>query len=146
MSLTQDKFDGNRLFLRTAKTGVPVYLPMPPEVMNELNKLPLYGGYYFWNRTGESKIETATGNARRAFRRIFKAAGVKDTHPRRLRDSFAVGLLQKGVPIETVSILLGHSDIRITQKHYSPWIKSLQANLEKAVESAWEKPKLVRVK
>ncbi|MGA2737231.1 MAG: site-specific integrase [Bryobacteraceae bacterium] len=146
MKLTQDKFDSNRLFLRTAKTGTPVYLPMPPAVMEELKNLPLYGGYYFWNRAGESKIETATGNARRAFRRIFNSAGIKNAHPHRLRDSFAVGLLEKGVPIENVSILLGHSDIRITQRHYSPWVRSLQANLEKAVASAWDKPKLVRVK
>jgi integrase/recombinase XerD len=146
MKLAKEKIDGNRLFLRTAKTGVPVYVPLPDFVVQELEALPLYGGFYFWNRAGESKIETATGNARRALRRIFKEAGVKHGHPHRFRDSFAVGLLEKGVPIETVSILLGHSDIRVTQRHYSPWVKSLQENLESAVRKTWQKPKLVRVK
>lgn len=37
-----------------------------------------------------------------------------------LRDTFAVELLLKGTPIEEVAILLGHSSIRVTEKHYSP--------------------------
>jgi len=53
------------------------------------------------------------------------------------RDTFAVDLLQKGVPIETVSILLGHSSIRITEKHYSPWVKSRQDNLETQIRKIW---------
>jgi integrase len=147
VKLTPEKLDGDRLFLRTAKTGVPIFVPLPDFVMKELGRLPLYGGgFYFWNRQRDSKVETASGNARRAFRRIFKLAGVKNAHPHQLRDSFAVGLLEKGVPLETVSVLLGHQDIRITQKHYSPWVRSLQQNLEAAVQKTWEKPKLQLVK
>lgn len=37
---------------------------------------------------------------------------------------FAVGLLEKGVSLETVSILLGHQSLKITQKHYSPWVEN----------------------
>ena len=135
--------DGDQLFLRTAKTGVPVFVPLPDFVIKELGRLPRYGGgFYFRSRQRDSKVETASGNARRAFRRIFKAAGVKNAHPHQLRDSFAVGLLEKGVPLETVSVLLGRQDIRITQRHYSPWVRSLQDNLEAAVQKTWEKPKL----
>lgn len=46
-------------------------------------------------------------------------------------------LLEKGVSIETVSVLLGHSNIGITLKHYRPWVKSLQEKLEREVASAW---------
>jgi len=53
------------------------------------------------------------------------------------RDTFAVDLLQKGVPIETVAVLLKHSSIRITEKHYSPWVKSRQENLETQVKKTW---------
>jgi integrase/recombinase XerD len=146
MRLTEDKFDRNRLFLRTAKTGTNVFVPLPQFVIAELQSLPRYGGYLFWKREGESKIETASGNARRALRAIFKDAGVKRGHPHRFRDTFAVGLLESGVPIETVSVLLGHSDIRITQRHYAPWVKSLQENLERSVAKAWPDGKLTRVK
>ena len=34
------------------------------------------------------------------------------------------------MPIESVSVLLGHTDVRITSKHYRPWVKSLQDKLE----------------
>ena len=55
-----------------------------------------------------------------------------------LRDTFAVELLKKGVSLETVSILLGHSSVRITERHYRPWVKTLQDNLEKEVARAWK--------
>jgi site-specific recombinase XerD len=38
-------------------------------------------------------------------------------HPHRFRHTFALELLKKGVPMEEVSILLGHSGVRITEKH-----------------------------
>ena len=37
------------------------------------------------------------------------ACGVDDCRPHRLRDTFAVRLLTKGVPLEDVSKLLGHA-------------------------------------
>ena len=43
----------------------------------------------------------------------------------------------KGVPIEDVSVLLGHSSIKITERHYSPWVKARQEKLEVAVRKAW---------
>ena len=47
------------------------------------------------------------------------------------RDTFAVNLAQAGVSLENVSTLLGHQSIRITQKHYSPWIKTRQDALDR---------------
>jgi len=38
------------------------------------------------------------------------------SHPHQLRDTFAVDLLQKGVPLEEVSKLLGHESIKTTEK------------------------------
>jgi len=35
-----------------------------------------------------------------------------------------------GVPIERVSILLGHQSVRITEKHCAPWVRSRQEQLE----------------
>jgi integrase/recombinase XerD len=53
------------------------------------------------------------------------------------RDTFAVEMLLAGVPIDQVSILLGHSSVRVTEKHYSPWVRARQDQLEKSVQSAW---------
>jgi integrase len=30
-------------------------------------------------------------------------------------------MLENGVSIENVSVLLGHSSVRITERHYKPW-------------------------
>ena len=53
------------------------------------------------------------------------------------RDTFAVEMLLAGVPIDQVSILLGHASVRVTEKHYSPWVRARQDQLEKSVQSAW---------
>jgi integrase len=53
------------------------------------------------------------------------------------RDTFAVELLKKGVSLETVSMLLGHASIRVTEKHYKPWVKTLQDKLEADAMQGW---------
>jgi uncharacterized membrane protein (DUF4010 family) len=45
--------------------------------------------------------------------------------------------------IERVSILLGHQSVRVTEKHYSPWVRSRQEQLEADLESAWKRDPLV---
>jgi integrase len=66
----------------------------------------------------------------------FKIAGVSG-HAHRFRDTFSVGLLKSGVSLDMVSVLLGHSSVRITEKHYAPWVQSRQIALEKAVQKIW---------
>ena len=65
-------------------------------------------------------------------------AGVPDGHAHRFRDTFSVRLLLAGVPIEHVSILLGHQSVRITEKHYAPWVRERQEQLEADVRRTWE--------
>jgi hypothetical protein len=36
-----------------------------------------------------------------------------------------------------VSILLGHKSVKITEKHYAPWVKARQEQLEQNVRKAW---------
>lgn len=78
------------------------------------------------------------GNYQRAFKKLCKIAEVKNGHAHRWRDTFAVELLLAGVPLEQVSILLGHASIKVTEKHYSPWVKARQDQLEAAVRSTFE--------
>ena len=61
--------------------------------------------------------------------------GFKNGYAHRWRETFAVELLLAGVPPEQVSILLGHASIKVTEKHYSPWVKARQGavKLEAAV-------------
>jgi integrase len=60
-----------------------------------------------------------------AARAVFRGAfGQKtDFTPHCLRDTFAVSLLQKGVPLEEVSKLLGSESIKTTEKSYAKWVQ-----------------------
>ncbi len=124
-----DRLSGNRLFLYTQKTDTPVYVPLPPFVVDALEACPrLSERHWFW--TGVGSKDTLAGNWRRTFRRLCEIAGVRDGHPHRFRDTLAVELLLEGVPIERVSVLLGHSSVKVTERHYAPWVQARQAQLE----------------
>ena len=78
-------------------------------------------------------------------RRLFPLAGVMNGHAHRFPETFAVELLLAEIPIERVSILLGHQSTRVTEKHYSPWVRSRQEQLEAELERAWSRDPLVLV-
>jgi integrase len=75
-----------------------------------------------------------TGFWRERIAEVFRLAKVAG-HTHQFRDTFAVSLLEGGAGIETLSVLLGHQSIRVTEKHYNPWVKTRQDALDKAVES-----------
>ena len=54
-----------------------------------------------------------------------------------LRDTFAVECLLGGVPLERVSVLLGHSSVKVTERHYAPWVRKRQQQLEANLRSMW---------
>jgi integrase len=133
IALTRERVKGNKLFLYTQKTGTAVYVPLPPVVAKALGQLD--GEYFF--TSGTAKPQTARANWSRYLDTVFALAKVKDAHSHRFRDTFAVSLLEKGVSIEYVSVLLGHSSVRITERHYKPWVKTLQKKLEDEVRKTW---------
>ena len=96
--------------------------------------------YFFWS--GESERDSATGDWQRALQGVFKEAKIPAGHAHRFRDTFAVGLLQAGVPMDRLSVLLGHSSIKVTEKHYSPWVRARQEQLEADVRRTWQQSKL----
>jgi site-specific recombinase XerD len=137
-----DRLSGDRLFLYTQKTGVPVNVKLPAFVVEALNTMPKVSSlYFFWS--GEGKKETAAGNWRRSLRKLFTLAEIKNGHPHRFRDTFAVELLLAGVPLERVSVLLGHTSIKVTEKHYAPWIRARQEQLEADLERSWARDPIV---
>ncbi len=140
VSLSVDRLEGKRLFLYTQKTGTPVYTVLPDFVLKALEATPrVTPTFYFWSGVG--KLESIVRSWQTRIRKLFvlakvsKAQGNMLSH--RFRDTFSVELLLAGVPIERVSILLGHQSVRITEKHYSPWIRSRQEQLEADVQRAW---------
>lgn len=126
----QVDFRSRYLTLRMMKTTVPLRVKLSPECMTALRALPVESAeYFFWS--GRSKLATVVGNLRRTIERLGKIAGV-DAHPHRFRDTFACRLLESGADIRTVSLLLGHTSIRTTEKHYAHFVRSHQALLDRA--------------
>jgi integrase/recombinase XerD len=133
--LRRDALEENKLFLYTQKTGVNVYVPLPAYVVKALAEVKQSNPqHFFWSGSGNPK--SAVADWQRSFARLLKIAGVKGK-PHMMRDTFAVYLLRRGISLEQVSILLGHSSIRITEKHYAPWVLSRQEQLEKSVKESW---------
>ena len=138
-TLSRDRITEGKLLVYTAKTGVPVFCPLPPRVIEALNALPGNGSrYYFWNGTCKIKSLGGGGTWWRPLQRVFMEAQVASGHPHRFRDTFAVELLLAGVPIERVSTLLGHRSVRITERHYAPWVQARREQLEADVRGTWE--------
>jgi site-specific recombinase XerD len=137
IALDHSRLSGNKLLLYTAKTGTPVYVPLPPVVMSALAAIePHTSGRYF--STGDAKPQTARANWSRYLDSLFELANVREAHSHRFRDTFAVSLLLKGVSLESVSKLLGHSSIKVTERHYAPWVKARQTILEAEVRRTWD--------
>lgn len=132
--LHESRIKGNRLLLYMAKTRVPVYVPLPDFVVHRLEFVKRGNGHYFCS--GNAKTDSYTSKWRLRLSKVFKLAKIEDGHAHRFRDTFAVELLDAGVSIDQVSILLGHKSVRITEKHYAPWVKSRQAQLDAAVSAA----------
>jgi integrase/recombinase XerD len=136
VSLRTERLDGSKLFLYTQKTGCPVHCILPDFVAAALRALRSSSeNYFFW--TGNSTLHTAIGIWQRSLSNLFELAGIENGYAHRFRDTFSVELLQAGVPIEEVSVLLGHSGSRITSMHYAPWVRSRQEQLSNHLHRAW---------
>lgn len=138
VALERSRVQNRKVFLFTQKTGIPVYLPLPDFVLEALDQVPeISRRYYFWR--GDSKLAGAVGGWQRTLQHVFKTAGIYNGHAHRFRDTFAVELLLSGVPLERVSVLLGHSSVKITERHYAPWVRERQEQMEADVRRAWER-------
>jgi integrase len=151
VTLERERLSGDGdLFLYRAKTGVPVYVPLPPEVHTLLRSLPSANPhYFFWSGKGDR--ETIKRGWVCSLALLFKNAALKNPdgtlkrcHSHMFRDTFAVELLLAGVPIDQVSLLLGHSSVKVTEKHYAPFVKARQAQLAQSARMAWDQPEKKR--
>jgi len=129
-----------RIVTARQKTGTHVSVPIPPAIAKEL--LAITNGnprYVFWSGNGEE--ESITKNWMKYYiAPCFRAAGLAsegNMMSHRLRDTFAVDLLEKGVPLEEVSKLLGHESIKTTERHYAKWVKGRQDRLDSLVMGTW---------
>lgn len=88
VTLERDKLTADgKLFLYRAKTGTPVYVPLPAEVAQMLREIPNSNPrYFFWTGLGER--ENAKKSWDKSLRRLFKTANLRepDGAPKRCTD------------------------------------------------------------
>jgi site-specific recombinase XerD len=123
-----------RIVTSRQKTGTDVSVVLPSDVSAEI--LAVANGnskYIFW-ATGNGLAQSAVTNWQHDLRQVFKGAGlyIHDQLSHRLRDTFAVELLKKGVPLEEVARLLGNS-MKVCEKHYAKWTPGRQERTDALV-------------
>jgi len=131
------------VLLRRMKNGNPVFVAVPPKVIEALNSIPpVSDQYFFW--TGNGRPQTAVRGWRRSLEHVFKAAKLKRSgkflrcHPHMFRHTFAIEKLLGGASLEDVSLLLGHSSTKVTERHYLKFDQRRQDRLVRASMSDWE--------
>jgi integrase/recombinase XerC len=123
-----------RVWVRTQKTGEPVFLPIPESLKMILDALPLPRNaardcpYYFWN--GVTSRRAVVGIAERTLAAVFKKSGVKNAHAHRYRHTLATRLLEQGASFEQVADILGNTPA-VVRKHYGKWSKGRQDNIDR---------------
>jgi integrase len=140
--LTREVDGWFKLFLRRQKTGVEVFCTIAPQIGNELLALENENTrYFFWDG---KRREATIQDWIYLFRKLSAAAALKDEHgepiplhSHMLRNSFAIWCFNSDMSVEDVAALLGHTDTKVTQRHYSPWIVSRQARLAARVKEAY---------
>lgn len=152
--------DGYGLMVDQQKVRRSVYIPLPdgrddlPDVVGGLcAMLPKSEQYFFW--TGNGRLDTAVSNWKARLAKLFRLAETQTgggkpftnkPHPHRFRHTFAAEYLNAGVSIETVSLLLGHASVRVTEKHYAKFNRARQTAIDDAVRSAWKRnPRKLRL-
>src|SRR3989338_1774184 len=98
----------------TTKNKKPRVIPMHSVVERILQGLPKDGKYVFPSESGN----TLRSYIHQELSRYAKNAGIKANF-KIFRSTFASNLVMSGVDIYAVSKLLGHHDVKITEKHYA---------------------------
>jgi integrase/recombinase XerD len=142
-NVTPAKVNGKpcyRVIIRRSKTRTGVNNVIPKAIGDQLIKVMNSNPrHFFWSGNGEPVTIAKDLSAR--LKLVFDKAGIKNDGnmlSHRLRDTFAVSLLEKRIPLRVVSKALGHKNTVITERHYAKWTAEQQDQLEEHLSGAWK--------
>jgi len=125
-------FEREVMLIDKTKSGKPRAVPLNQIAINILNqrskaKIRTIKDLVFPTFNGTKILPS---NLRRAFYEALRKAGIENFKFHDLRHTFATRLVQRETDIYMISKLLGHEDIRMTQRysHHSP--ESLRVGVE----------------
>ncbi|MCG2722599.1 MAG: site-specific integrase [Thermodesulfovibrionales bacterium] len=123
----------NRLILISAEKmknadslGIPI-TDRVLEVLRDLQKVRCLTGHVFHDN-GKKLYPV---KVQRNFRQILEKAEIRNFHFHDLRHTYASYLRQSGVDLHTVSVLMGHRDLRMTKRYAHLNVDTLRAAVEK---------------
>lgn len=123
--------DDGLMIVTQEKNEEPVFVPLPPFVIDLLRELPRKSkDYFFW--TGTSTIKTAVNDWSEKMTRLYIAAEIDGKRTHEWRDTLAIEVLEGGGSLEDVQLLLGHKSRKTTEKYYVALTKK---RMEKAIEA-----------
>ena len=95
------------------KSGKIRKIPITPQLEKVISSIPKHNQYLFPNGKESKPIVNLTYH----WHKIRKLAHIEDVRIHDLRHSFASALVNSGRSLYEVQQLLGHSDIKVTQKY-----------------------------
>ena len=133
LSLTWDRANIFRktILIKDTKNGKPKTIPLNKTALGILGRkakvISIKSKIVFHSKSG-TKIDKH--NLRRAFVNAMEKAGIEDFTYHGLLHTFATRLAQSGVDLYKISKLLGHKDIKTTQRYAHHCPDSLQDGVE----------------
>jgi integrase len=123
------------------KGGKMRYVPMPNELASELRLYPAVIGD---DRIFPPKPGATSGRQRveKSFEQVLKRAGIKNFRFHDLRHTFASWYMMNGGDLYELAKILGHSNIKMTERY----AKLARKNLAKTGSTAREIWKLMEMK
>lgn len=125
-----DYTDNNTIYIHQSKSGKPRHIPLNDEGVAFFNQLTT-------GKKSHDLIFTRSNNS--AWKKNFQvrplsaACEIANIKPvitfHDLRHTYASALAMKGVPLQVIAAVLGHSDTRITHKHYAHLMPSYVADV-----------------
>ena len=133
-------FQQKRITIRETKAGEARHIPMNGIVIQTLQAVPrmLHNPHVFYGRNSGERFKNGIKNT--DWKRYLREAGIEDFHWHDLRHTFASRLAMRGVDLFTVSKLLGHSTLEMTQRYAHLAPDYLQNAVEGLVGSNLEQP------
>jgi len=101
----------NRTLYIIGKGDVPRTICFPEKVKTLLEQ------YFKIDPENNNAFNLGYEGIKDIFHRINTETGCRKLYPHLFRHSFAIMLLREGIPIETISRLMGHSDIKTTSRY-----------------------------
>jgi integrase/recombinase XerD len=160
VSCSVDRLANGKIRLSTRKTGIHVHCPLPGFVVDELGAIPRRSKRH-WFLTGKGKPQTSVTFWQGRLIDLFKRMKVTEfartnkvtkeeargsskrwaaSSRRAPRVVSATRLPSNSCWLEYLSsdsILLGDTSIRITERHYAPWVRERQEQEDADIERTW---------